>query len=123
MVESAGIRDFLTTGYDVTHQSDRMGYRLSGKAINKKAGNADIISAGISPGTIQLPGDGQPIILMADRQTTGGYSRIANVIGVDLTLVAQLKPGDRVYFREISIERARELLISRQKILTDCVLS
>ena len=111
-----GIRHFLTSEYMVTDQSDRMGYRLSGNEIMQQSGNADIISAGISPGTIQIPGNGQPIILMADRQTTGGYARIANVISVDLTLIAQLKPGDRIRFREISLEKAQELFKARKKI-------
>jgi biotin-dependent carboxylase-like uncharacterized protein len=104
---SAGIKTFLTTEYKVTPQSDRMGLRLSGEPI-KVTDNAgasgkpghDIISAGIAPGTIQLPGDGQPIILTADRQTTGGYLRLAFVIKEDLPLVAQLKAGDAVRFEE-----------------------
>ncbi|OFY43585.1 MAG: hypothetical protein A2X18_06015 [Bacteroidetes bacterium GWF2_40_14] len=111
-----GIRTLLTSEYQITPQSDRMGIRLSGPAIQIKtgegsAGGHDIISAGISRGTIQLPGNGQPIILMADRQTTGGYVRIANVASADLTRVAQLRPGDKIRFQEISIERAQEELL------------
>jgi antagonist of KipI len=112
-----GIRHFLTSEYTVTNSSDRMGYRLSGKAVDQNSANADIISAGISAGTIQVPGDGQPIILMADRPTTGGYSRIANIISVDLTLAAQLKPGDRIRFSEISLEKARNLFVERKRLL------
>jgi antagonist of KipI len=111
------IRYFLTSEYLVTDQSDRMGYRLSGYTINSSSGNSDIISAGISLGTIQIPGNGQPIILMADRPTSGGYNRIANVISSDITLLAQLKPGDYINFNEISVEKAQELLISRQKLM------
>jgi len=108
-----GIRTLLTSEYQITGQSDRMGIRLSGPAIQIKTregrpGGHDIISAGISPGTIQLPGNGQPIILMADRQTTGGYARIANVASVDLTRVAQLRPGDKIRFQEISLKKAQE---------------
>ncbi len=108
-----GIRTLLTSEFQITGQSDRMGIRLSGPAIQIKtgegsAGGHDIISAGISPGTIQLPGNGQPIILMADRQTTGGYARIANVASVDFTRVAQLRPGNKIRFQEISIEKAQE---------------
>lgn len=110
----SGIQNFLTGVYTVTHQSDRMGYRLEGPEIDHNESGADIISAGISPGTIQVPGSGQPIILMADRQTTGGYARIANVISVDLTLASQLIPGDRVRFSEIPPEVATELYRERE---------
>jgi len=107
---------FLSSEYTVTDQNDRMGYRLSGEAIRFRPSGADIISAGISAGTIQVPGNGQPVILMADRQTTGGYARLANVISVDIGLAAQLKSGNRVNFSEISIEKATELLRNRHKI-------
>jgi biotin-dependent carboxylase-like uncharacterized protein len=113
----SGLRNFLTTEYSVTAQSDRMGYRLSGEPVSRREGRGDIISAGISQGTIQVPGDGQPIILMADRQTSGGYARIACVTSVDLTLVAQLIPGDTLRFKEISLEKAQELYKERQKLL------
>lgn len=112
-----GIRNFLISEYTVTEQSDRMGFRLSGLAIKHQSENADIISAGISMGTIQIPGNGQPIILMADRQTTGGYTRIANVVSVDFTLLAQLKPGDKIRFREVSLEMAQDLIIKRQTMI------
>ena len=111
------IQFLLTKEYIVTDQSDRMGYRLSGKAINQNPANADIISAGISAGTIQVPGNGQPIILMADRPTTGGYSRIANIASAYLTLTAQLKPGDRIHFREISLEKAQEMFIEMKRLI------
>ncbi len=109
--EIAGLRSFLSTEYTVTAQSDRMGYRLSGEPIKHKEGMTNIISAGISLGTVQVPGDGQPIILMADRQTSGGYARIANVISVDLTLLAQMRPGDKVCFREITLVKAQQLIL------------
>jgi antagonist of KipI len=111
-----GIRNFLTTEYIVSGQSDRMGLRLDGLPIKSKNGNHDIISAGISPGTIQLPGNGQPIILMADRQTTGGYLRIANVITTDLHRIAQLKPGDKIRFQEIRLEIAHLILAKRNAL-------
>jgi len=114
-----GIQQLLTSEYIVTDHSDRMGYRLAGNLIKHKSSNADIISAGISAGTIQIPGDGQPVILMADRQTTGGYSRIANVISADLTLVAQMIPGDHIRFMEISIEQAQALYIARGKMIME----
>ncbi len=116
--ETEGLRSFLSTEYRVTAQSDRMGYRLSGEPIMHKEGMSGIISAGVSAGTVQVPGDGQPIILMADRQTSGGYARIANVITVDLTLLAQMRPGDTIRFRETTLDHARQLYIDRRNILS-----
>jgi biotin-dependent carboxylase-like uncharacterized protein len=115
--EIPGLRSFLSTEYTVTAQSDRMGYRLSGDPIRHKEGMTNIISAGISLGTVQVPGDGQPIILMADRQTSGGYARIANIITVDLSLIAQMKPGERICFKETTLNIAHQLHIDRQKSL------
>jgi biotin-dependent carboxylase-like uncharacterized protein len=112
--EIAGLRSFLSTEYTVTAQSDRMGYRLTGEPIRHKEGMTNIISAGISLGTVQVPGDGQPIILMADRQTSGGYARIANVITADLTLLAQKRPGDTVLFKETTLDIAQQVWLSRQ---------
>jgi biotin-dependent carboxylase-like uncharacterized protein len=111
--ETAGLRSFLSTEYTVTVQSDRMGYRLSGEPIRHKEGMTNIISAGTSLGTVQVPGDGQPISLMADRQTSGGYARIANIITVDLALLAQMRPGDKVRFKETILDRARQLYHDR----------
>jgi len=97
-----GIRTFLTTEYTVSANSDRMGLRLDGQPIHiKGAEGHDIISAGVSFGTIQLPGNGLPIILMSDRQTTGGYARIANILTEELPRVAQLKPGDKINFASV----------------------
>ena len=117
--EIAGLRSFLSTEYTVTAQSDRMGYRLTGEPIKHKEGMTNIISAGISLGTVQVPGDGQPIILMTDRQTSGGYARIANVITVDLTLLAQMRPGGRIQFKETTLDIAQQVSISRQLALLD----
>ena len=110
-----GIRNLLISAYTVSQHSNRMGLRLSGPAIPVVNGTADIISAGISPGTIQVSGDGQPIVLMADRQTTGGYPRIAHVASVDLPLVPQVKPGDTLRFREISLKTAQSLLLEQEE--------
>jgi antagonist of KipI len=71
----------------------------------------------VTPGTIQVPPDGQPIILMADAQTLGGYPQIANVITVDIPIAAQLRPGDKVRFCEVSLEEAHELLLARERSL------
>jgi len=106
-----GISTCLTGEYTVTPQNDRMGCRLSGQAIKHKA-SADIISDGIVMGAVQVPGEGQPIILMADRQTTGGYTKIAAVMYADLYKVAQAKQGDTFRFANIPIEAAQDLYVS-----------
>jgi biotin-dependent carboxylase-like uncharacterized protein len=115
--ETEGITAFFSSEYTVTDQSDRMGYRLSGNITRHKPEGPDIISSPVSAGTIQVPGNGQPIILMADRQTTGGYTRIANVVTADLTLAAQLKPGDKIRFAGVSLEEARDLLVKRKQAI------
>jgi antagonist of KipI len=102
----AGRRTFLASLYEVSPSSDRMGCRLEGPAI-EHAGPADIISDWIPPGGIQVPGSGKPIILLADRQTTGGYTKIATVIGPDLAKLAQLRPGEQVRLQAISVEEAQ----------------
>lgn len=115
-LDSKGVISLLSTEYRVSGQSDRMGYRLEGDEVSLRTPTADIISAGIAMGTIQVTGSGQPIIMMADRQTTGGYARVAVVASVDLGRVAQLRPGDAVSFEEISAEEARRLYIRRHEI-------
>lgn len=107
--EPSGLATFLTSEYTVTPKNDRMGYRLSGPVITHRSG-ADIISSGTTNGSIQVPGHGLPIILTADHQTVGGYTQIANVISVDLPVVGQLKPGDRVHFKEIDLQEAQTLI-------------
>jgi biotin-dependent carboxylase-like uncharacterized protein len=102
----AGRRTFLESSYEVSPSSDRMGCRLEGPAI-EHAGAADIISDWIPLGGIQVPGNGKPIILLADRQTTGGYTKIATVIGPDIPKLAQLRPGDRVRFEGLAIRDAQ----------------
>ena len=86
-----------------------MGYRLEGPRIEHRGG-ADIISDGIPLGAVQVPGDGLPIILLADRQTTGGYTKIATVISIDIPKVAQVKPGDKIKFTPVTEEQAVALL-------------
>ncbi len=104
-----GIKTFLSCEYTVTVQADRMGCRLEGPLIEHKAG-ADIVSDGIPPGAVQVPADGLPIIMLADRQTTGGYTKIATVITVDLPRLAQAQPGDRIRFVAIDGSEGRRLL-------------
>ena len=103
----AGIDVFLGSPYKVAIQSDRMGYRLEGPVIEHGDG-PDVISDGTSFGAVQVPGDGQPIVLLADRGTTGGYTKIATVINSDLYKFAQAMPGQTMSFKSVSIEEAHE---------------
>jgi len=104
-----GIYTLFNSEYIVSAQADRMGYRLEGPPVQHRDG-ADIISDGIPLGAVQVPGDGLPIILLADRQTTGGYTKIATVISVDIPRIAQAKPGDRVKFQRVTEGQAVALL-------------
>lgn len=99
---------FTSELYAISPQSDRMGYRLQG-AILKSQDATELVSEPVTFGTIQVPSGGEPIVLMADRQTTGGYPRIGQVIQIDLPVLAQKKPGDRVRFEFVSLEEARKL--------------
>ena len=103
-----GIRTFLKSTYQVTNDFDRMGCRLDGPSIEHKQG-ADIISDGIALGAIQVPAHGKPIIMLADRQTTGGYAKIATVISSDIPKLVQRKFGDQVHFEVISIREAQRI--------------
>ena len=102
-----GIATFLSSEYKVSPASDRMGYRLQGPEIAHK-GPTGIISDGIALGSVQVPADRQPIVMMADRQTTGGYPKIATVISADIPLLAQCVPGaSTVTFKAITVEEAQ----------------
>lgn len=112
-----GIKTLFSNEYIVTNNSDRMGYTLEGAIIEHKV-SADIISDGIAMGAIQIPSKGNPIILMADRQTTGGYTKIGNVITVDLPKIAQAKTGDTIIFEKASLTEAQKLLRQLEEKLT-----
>jgi len=105
----------FNNSFGVTNQSDRMGYRLSGIPIMLSR-KREMISTAVCMGTIQVTHEGSLVILMADAQTTGGYPRLAMVAAVDLPVCAQLRPGDRFRFREISIDNADELYLEREKL-------
>ncbi len=105
-----GSRRFLGSGYTITAQADRMGIRLAGPKIAHDAKGYNIVSDGIATGSIQVPGMGEPLILLADRQTTGGYPKIATVISADLGRLAQMRPGDTIRFIAISRTDARAAL-------------
>ncbi len=104
-----GIATFFGGTYAVTNEADRMGYRLEGPAIEHRGG-ADIVSDAIPQGAVQVPGHGMPIVMMADRQTTGGYAKIGTVVGPDLGLLAQAKPGDLVRFACVGEDDAEAAL-------------
>jgi len=110
-----GYQEFYHTEYAVTEQSNRMGIRMSGKAVPVKT-SADIISDGIPAGAVQISSSGQPIVMMNDRQTVGGYAKIAVVISTDMPELAQLCPGDTVCFREISVKEANRIRKKRGRI-------
>ena len=111
-----GIATFLSESYSVSQQSDRVGCRLEGPSI-EHADGADIVSDGIPFGGIQVTGDGLPVVLMADRGITGGYTKIATVATVDLGQVAQALPGDTVSFKAITVEEGHRRLAERRTAL------
>ncbi len=107
MFSAAGIQTFLGQEYALTPACDHMGYRLAGPRLEHAAG-ADILSEGIPLGAVQVPGDGQPIVLMADRQTAGGYPKIAVLASASLPLLAQCSPGrGKVRFRVVTVVEAQ----------------
>jgi antagonist of KipI len=107
---------FCATEYRIAPNSDRMGYRLNGPEL-PFADAGSLLSEGVTFGTIQVPPDGKPIVLMANRQTTGGYPRIGEVASVDLPLLAQLPPGDTVRFTQITLDQAQTLYLEREREL------
>lgn len=111
-----GIETFLSSEYTVTSEFDRMGCRLDGAYIAPKE-SSDIISDGIAFGSIQVPAHGKPIILLADRQTTGGYAKIATVASVDIPKIVQRKTDHKIRFEAITVQEAQELYLKEQKEL------
>lgn len=116
--DASAFQQFVSQPYRVSEQSDRMGYRLTGAPLAHIRG-FNIVSDAISRGSIQIPGNGQPIIAMNDRQTTGGYPKIATVIRADLARLGQAKPGDILHFETISVEKAENLWAGRQKLMEE----
>jgi len=105
----AGLETLRTTDYMVTPKADRMGYRLQGAAIERKAGTPDsIVSEPSMPGGIQIPADAQPIVLLVE-QTVGGYSKIATVITPDIARLTQATPGDTVRFEKVDLPQAHAI--------------
>jgi antagonist of KipI len=111
------IEIFLSHWYQITPDANRMGYRLSGPNLLPQEGQGEILSSAVTRGTIQVPPDGQPIILMADSQTTGGYPRLANVVSVDLPVLAQLGPGQSLSFTAVNVDEAHRLYRNQENFL------
>jgi biotin-dependent carboxylase-like uncharacterized protein len=103
---AAALDHFYTTPFRVTRQRDRMGLRLAGPALAHSPLGADIVSDGVTPGAIQVPADGQAILLLADCQTVGGYPKIATVIRADLPRLAHLQADDEIRFRAVDADEA-----------------
>ncbi|MFD1334324.1 biotin-dependent carboxyltransferase family protein [Oceanobacillus iheyensis] len=124
LFSSTSYDSFFASTYKMSPQSDRMGYRLEGEPISHIDGDsADIISDAILPGTIQIPANGQPIILLADRQTSGGYARMATVITVDLPQVIQRMSGTAFTFELISLAEAQQLYKNQESFLRHLAIS
>ena len=105
-----------SAAYAVRQDSDRMGFRLQGPALTHARG-ADIISDATPLGVLQVPASGQPILLMADRQTTGGYPKLATVITADIPIAGQLAPGDTIRFAVCTAQEAMSALIAQERAL------
>jgi biotin-dependent carboxylase-like uncharacterized protein len=102
----AGLRTLLESTYTVSQASDRMGMRLDGPLLVHSSKGSNIVSDGIAHGSIQVPGNGLPIVLLADRQTTGGYPKVATVISADIPALGRMMPGAAIAFAAVDIEAA-----------------
>ncbi|MFT8871565.1 MAG: biotin-dependent carboxyltransferase family protein [Sporolactobacillus sp.] len=112
----ASHRAFFSSDYRIGPASDRMGYRLEGEVIRRTEAR-DMFSEAVTFGSVQVPPGGQPIVLMADHQSTGGYPRIAQIAAVDLPVLAQLTPGQSIHFQAITCGEAEHLLLRREQTL------
>jgi biotin-dependent carboxylase-like uncharacterized protein len=111
-----GIAALFEAPYEMLPQNDRMGARLRGPFIEHTRGH-DIISDGVALGGIQVVGDGQPIVLLADRQSTGGYTKIGTVCSFDIGRIAQTRPGGRIRFRRVTVAEAHAMLRESRRVL------
>jgi antagonist of KipI len=96
--------------FKVSREADRMGYRLDGPRLATAGG--ELLSFGLTAGAVQVPHGGQPILLMADHQTAGGYPVVATVVSGSMPVAAQLVPGDEMHFKEVTLERARQMRVA-----------
>jgi len=106
--EPEAVTALLSAEFQVSRESDRMGMRLEGPPLRHRGG-WDVISDAIATGSIQVPGSGQPIVLLADHQTTGGYPKIATVVSADLPAIARCRPGGKLRFAAVAAEAAENL--------------
>ncbi|XID94575.1 biotin-dependent carboxyltransferase family protein [Paenibacillaceae bacterium WGS1546] len=113
LFDEADAERFFQEAYTVRSESDRMGYRLSGAELGLRE-KRELVSSAVTFGTVQVPPDGQPIVLMADRQTTGGYPKIAQVASVDLPLLAQTNLGGKIRFQAVSLKEAQRQALLRE---------
>ena len=111
--QTSQLDQFFNAEYTISQLSDRMGYRLEGPALAYS--NKAMLSEGICLGAIQIPADGQPIILLCDRQTIGGYPKIGSVFSPDIVKLAQLMPGRKIRFKAMGIEQAQNLLLQSKQ--------
>lgn len=116
MFDRKSRHSFLETAFKVGAQADRMGVRLEGAPLTRRT-KRELLSEGVAPGTVQVANDGQPILLLGDCQTIGGYPKIAHVISVDLAPAAQLQPSDTVRFEEVNVAEAAALFAERESDL------
>lgn len=109
----AGLETFFSSAYTVDSKSDRMGIRMTGPKIEHTT-DANIISDGIPFGAVQIPGSGEPMIMMSEHQGSGGYTKIANVISADIPLVAQVPPGGTIRFKAVSVDEAQDIYLEQK---------
>lgn len=114
--DSRSVVDFLSAPYKIDNRSNRMAYHLNGARVWATS-ETQLISTAVMPGTIQVTGGGGLLLLMVDCQTTGGYPRIAQVAAIDLPVCGQLKPGDSIVFKEISLAEAEALYLETERQL------
>ena len=115
--DASAQQTLTSAGFTVSPDSNRMGARLDGPTLRWQ-GHGDLISEGVAPGTLQVPPNGKPILLLGDCQTIGGYPKLGHVITVDLPKAAQLCPGQTVRFHEVSLSDAHRLLLAREAELS-----
>ncbi|SEI81815.1 antagonist of KipI [Bhargavaea ginsengi] len=109
---------FFGGSFTVSSESDRMGYRLKGETL-RLSEPRELLSEGVVAGSVQVPSGGSPILLMSDRQTTGGYPKIGQAATVDLPIIAQLQPGAKLRFIEVSVEEAQRLIVAQKRQLSE----
>ena len=111
-------KTIFSAGYTVTEESDRLGLRLHGPLLPAESFHG-MITEGVTLGAVQVTPSGQAIILFVEQQTTGGYPKIVNVIGADLSSLGQLRPREVLHFEQVTFQKARELWIEQQTLLSD----